>query len=138
MDPQKLRLMADLIMAVQGFRPPPARAAQFVSEGLAWSLADKPPKYGLTSGGKLTLTSLAFEGSQHELSALMATARRFTPSVTEFADGTVFLDDLESKARSGDKLAPTFEQAVFLLWILSEIPSLPPNPSHPAKHLGEG
>ena len=132
---EQLELMADLSMVAQGFRPSPSRLMELVAAGLVWVLIAKPPQHGLTGLGKTRLVSLVCDGSRLDPTELAAVAERLTPSVTDFAAGTAFLDELESQARSGQKLLPSLEQGTFLLWLLAEMPSTasapaPPSDSH--------
>jgi hypothetical protein len=128
---KSLDLMADLSMVAQGFRPSPSRAAELVDAGFVWVMIAKPPQHGLTALGKTTLISLVCDDASLDLAELATAAERLTPSVTDFASGTAFLDELESRARSGQKIRPTLEQGAFLLWLLAEMPSTAPTPPAP-------
>jgi hypothetical protein len=131
LEEKSLGLMADLSMVAQGFRPSPSRAAELVDAGFVWVMIAKPPEHGLTALGKTTLISLVCDDASLDLAELATAAELLTPSVTDFASGTAFLDELESRARSGQKIRPTLEQGAFLLWLLAEMPSTAPTPPAP-------
>lgn len=129
LEANSLALLADLSMVAQGFRPSPSRATKLVDAGVVWVMVDKPPQQGLTSLGKTALMSLVCDDALLDPADLAAATERLSPSVTDFASGTAFLDELESQARTGQKLRPTLEQAAFLLWLLDEMPSTAPAPA---------
>lgn len=87
-----------LSMVAQGFRPSPSRATELVDAGFVWVMIAKPPQHGLTALGKTTLISLVCDDALLDLAELATAAELLTPSVTDFASGTAFLDELESRA----------------------------------------
>ncbi|WNH49614.1 hypothetical protein PDM28_04665 [Stenotrophomonas aracearum] len=122
----RLDLLADLSMAAQGFRPSPGRLLRLTSLGLMWLHPSKPPVTGMTEAGKASFLSLLCEGSGIDPVSLLAPAHRFHPSVEQFNAGTSFLDTLEAEARSGTKVTPTVDNALFALWLCRRLPPQPP------------
>lgn len=123
---QRLDLLADLSMASQGFRPPPARLLELTSLGLLWLHPSKPPVTGMTEEGKATFLSLLCEGSGMDPTGLALAARRLNPSAAEFDAGSSFLDTLEAEARSGTRLLPNAKEATFACWLCQRLPRQPP------------
>ncbi len=123
---KQLDLLADLSMAAQGFRPSPARLLRLTSLGLMWLHPSKPPLTGMTEEGKASFLSLLCEGSGIDPATLFAPVHRFHPSVEQFNAGTSFLDTLEAEARSGKKVTPSVENALFALWLCRRLPAQPP------------
>lgn len=123
---QRLDLLADLSMASQGFRPPPARLLELTSLGLLWLHPSKPPVTGMTEEGKTAFLSLLCEGSGIDPTGLFLAARRLNPSAAEFDAGSSFLDTLEAEARSGTRLLPSVREATFASWLCQRLPRQPP------------
>lgn len=119
-------LMTDLSMVAQGFRPSPSRATELVDAGFVWVMIAKPPQLGLTALDKTTLISRVCDDALLDPAELATAAELLTPSVTDFASDTAFLDELESRARSSQKIRPTLEKGGFLLWLLADMPSTAP------------
>lgn len=122
----QLCLLADLCMVAQGFHPAPDRTAALIAEGYVWVMVAKPPKHGLTELGKRQLVCLVCEGTSLTPSALSDAAKQVDSSVTGFAAASAFLDEVETQARCGHRVAPTAEQGGCLSWLLSTQPSQPP------------
>lgn len=122
---ERLELLADLSMAAQGFRPSPARFVELTEKGLMWVYPSKPPLHGLTHHGKAVFISLLCEDSEVDEVALAKAMRKFNPSATEFTAGSAFLDLLEAEARSGTKLVPSAQEALFAVWLVRHLPSQP-------------
>ena len=112
---QQLCLLADLCMVAQGFHPAPDRTAALIAQGYVWVLVAKPPKHGLTELGKGRLVSIVCEGPSLTPSALSDVAKQVDSSVTGFAAASAFLDEVETHARCGHRLAPTAEQGGVLV-----------------------
>lgn len=125
MDKTQLSLLADLCMVAQGFRPGPKRTVELVSQGYLWVSQAKPPEYGMTSQGKAALIDCLFEAADTDADAMNLTARGLTPTAAEFYAGCAFLDEVESRARSGEIVSANEPQQLFILWLLRRLPSVP-------------
>ena len=123
---KRLDLLADLSMAAQGFRPSPARLVQLTSLGLMWLHPSKPPVTGMTEEGKAVFLSLLCDGSGIDSTDLFSSAQQFTPSVKQFTAGSAFFDTLEAEARSGTRVIPSVDEALFAFWLCHQQPPPPP------------
>lgn len=120
-------------MAAQGFRPGPKRTVELVSQGFLWVSEAKPPAHGMTSLGKAALIGCLLDGAEADAHALDLKARRLTPTAHEFSAGCAFLDDVESRARSGVFVGSNESQLLFVLWLMRRLPNGPGTPSLPAQ-----
>ena len=124
-DPISREQLADLVMAVQGFRPPANALLELCSTGHLWETLSKPRRFGLSEKGKAEVLGFLSIKLVVKADELLQAAGSLTPSASEFTSGAVFLDTYESAIRAGEDPVATLEQAIFVAWLVSRIDSHP-------------
>jgi len=124
-DPISREQLADLLMAVQGFRPPATALLELCSTGHLWETLSKPRRFDLSENGKDDVVRFLSIGLVVKSDELLQAAGSLKPSAPESTSGAVFLDTYESAIRAGEDPVATLEQAIFVAWLVSRLDSQP-------------
>lgn len=120
-NPLSREQIADLLMAVQGFRPPAWSLLELCSTGHLWETLSKPRCFGLAEKGIAAVLSVLTTHLGVRAGELFKTAASLNPSAAEFELGTAFLDTYEGAIRAGEDPVATWEQAIFVAWLVSRL-----------------